>query len=156
MMSKLQDTLCYVRNFDAADLFITVTCNPAWPEIVDTLRALYPGARPGQHDAAYVHPNIVSQVFDQKLQALLKELKGTILDRQRATLHTIEWQKRGPPHAHILLWVHPEDKPGADDVDACVCVELPDPETDPDLHAMVCAKMVHGPARSAVAVYERR
>ena len=145
MMAKLQDALCYVRDYGAADFFITVTCNPAWPEIVNTLMALYPGARPGEHDAACDHPDIVSQVFDLKLKALLKELRGGILGRQRAILHTIEWQKRGLPHAHILLWVEPADKPLADDVDACVSAELPDPETDPELHAIVCAKMVHGP-----------
>ena len=145
MMLKLQDALCYVRDFGSADFFITVTCNPAWPEIIETLCALYPGARPGQHQSATDHPEIVSQVFDLKLHALLSQLRAGILGRQRAILHTIEWQKRGLPHAHILMWVTPEDKPGAEAVDACVCAEVPDPETDPELHAMVCAKMVHGP-----------
>ena len=31
VMSKLQDALCYVRDFGAADFFITVMCNPTWP-----------------------------------------------------------------------------------------------------------------------------
>ncbi|XP_043228033.1 uncharacterized protein LOC122384558 [Amphibalanus amphitrite] len=145
MMSKLQDALCYVRDFGSADFFITVTCNPAWPEIVETLQALYPGEGPDGHDRACDHPDIVSQVFDQKLQVLLKQLRDGILGRQRAIMYTIEWQKRGLPHAHILLWVVPADKPRANDVDACVCAEVPDPQTDPHLHAIVCAKMVHGP-----------
>ena len=145
MMSKLQDALCYVRDFGSADFFITVTCNTAWPEIVEALRALYPGDGPGRHDPAEDHPDIVSQVFGLKLRVLLGQLRDGILGRQRAILHTIEWQKRGLPHAHILLWVTPDDKPRAEDVDMCVCAELPDPETDPNLHAIVCAKMVHGP-----------
>ncbi|XP_043211412.1 uncharacterized protein LOC122375900, partial [Amphibalanus amphitrite] len=135
MMAKLQDALCYVRDFGAADFFITVTCNPAWPEIEQTLRTLYPGERPGDYDRPCDHPDV----------ALLKQLRGGILGRQRAILHTIEWQKRGLPHAHLLLWVVPADKPRAEDVDTCVCAELPDPETDPELHAIVCTKMVHGP-----------
>ena len=52
-------------------------------------------------------------LFDLKLQALLKQLRGGILGRQRAILHTIEWQKCDLPHAHILLWVVPADKPRA-------------------------------------------
>ena len=35
-------------------------------------------------------------------------------------------------------------KTEAEEVDACVSAEVPDPEVDPHLHAVVCAKMVHG------------
>ena len=115
-MMKLQDALCYVRDFGAADFFIMVTSSSAWPDIVNALIALYSGGRPDEHDAACDHPDIVSHEFDLKLQALLKELRGGIPGRQWAVLHTIKWQRRGVPHAHILLWVQPADKPRAVDV----------------------------------------
>ncbi|GFW10535.1 ATP-dependent DNA helicase [Trichonephila clavipes] len=35
-----QDAFTYVRNYGRPDLFITMTCNPAWPEIT---RELIPG-----------------------------------------------------------------------------------------------------------------
>lgn len=41
--------------------------------------------------------------------------------------------------------MHLGDKPRLEDVDACVCAEIPDPEIDSELHAIVVAKMVHGP-----------
>ena len=41
------------------------------------------------HLGAYDHPDIVRRVFDLKLRALLKQLKGGIVGHQRAILHTI-------------------------------------------------------------------
>jgi hypothetical protein len=44
----------------------------------------------------------------------------------------IEFQKRGMPHAHLLLWVHDRHKlRSADDYDRAICAELPDPD-DPN------------------------
>jgi Helitron helicase-like domain at N-terminus len=40
-----------------ADLFITMTANPKWPEVLD---ALLPGQTPSDR------PNLVSRVFHQK------------------------------------------------------------------------------------------
>ena len=34
---KSQDAMAYVRNYGKPDLFITMTCNPNWPEIKDNL-----------------------------------------------------------------------------------------------------------------------
>ncbi|GFR00790.1 ATP-dependent DNA helicase [Trichonephila clavata] len=37
MHERTQDAMIYVRHFGRLDLFITFTCNPKWPEIVDLL-----------------------------------------------------------------------------------------------------------------------
>jgi len=37
MMQNYQDAMVLVRKFDKPDLFITFTCNPAWPEIADSI-----------------------------------------------------------------------------------------------------------------------
>ena len=63
----------------------------------------------------------------------------------RAFLYTIEYQKRGLPHAHILLWVASEDKVKPKDIDLVISAEIPDQEQDPHLHKMVMAHMIHGP-----------
>ena len=89
MLAKLQDCLTYVREFGAADFFITATCDPQWPEIVETLRHQFPG------DQASDHPDIVFQVFHLKTRGLLQLLRGGVLGRVRAIMHTVEWQKRG-------------------------------------------------------------
>lgn len=78
-----------------------------------------------------------------------------VLGKVVAHMYTIEFQKRGLPHAHILLILDRADKPTtADDYDRLVCAELPDPdgnETEKLLHARVLRFMVHGPCGASNA-----
>nr|GEW85791.1 DNA helicase [Tanacetum cinerariifolium] len=61
-------------------------------------------------------------------------------------LYTFEFQKRGLPHCHTLVWVDAKDKiRHAPEIDIHIPVELPDPETDPDAYRVVSEMMVHGP-----------
>lgn len=47
-----------------------------------------------------------------------------------AFTYTVEFQKRGLPHAHILAWLSAADSPNtADDYDRFCCAEIPDPNT---------------------------
>ena len=72
--------------------------------------------------------------------------KRNCLGRVVAHIHVIEFQKRGLPHAHILLILADEDKPnGTDDYDRFICAELPDPVQEPILHTIVASTMMHGP-----------
>ena len=61
---------------------------------------------------------------------------------------TIEFQKRGLPHAHILLIMPRQDRPRtAADVDRVVTAELPD-KNDPaqrELYDTVITSLLHGP-----------
>ncbi|PWA56084.1 helitron helicase-like domain-containing protein [Artemisia annua] len=61
-------------------------------------------------------------------------------------LYTVEFQKRGLPHWHLLLWL----KEGSrihrnEDIDRYVCAELPNPTTNPEAHRVVSEFMLHGP-----------
>jgi hypothetical protein len=58
-------------------------------------------------------------------------------------MYSIEWQKRGLPHAHMLVWL--QQKIQATDVDKVMSAELPDPHTDPLLFDIVKKHMIHGP-----------
>ncbi|XP_020963738.1 uncharacterized protein LOC107610403 [Arachis ipaensis] len=59
---------------------------------------------------------------------------------------TIEFQKRGLPHAHLLLFMHPESKPRTvDDIDKVIKTEISDKRENPKLYAAVEKYMVHGP-----------
>lgn len=61
-------------------------------------------------------------------------------------VYTIEFQKRGLPHAHILLWLGESFKnPTSDDIDKIISAELPDRETDPEAYSLVEQHMMHGP-----------
>lgn len=117
----LQDGMARVRTCGNPDIFLTMTCNPNWPEIKEALL-------PGQSSAD--RPDIVARVFRQKLAALKhlilnKDLFGTPV----AYCDIIEFQKRGLPHCHLLLILAPGDKPTtAEDVDHIVSAEIPDPD----------------------------
>ena len=100
---------------------------------------------------------MVARVFRQKLDALLDLLnKGAVFGQSIAHLATIEFQKRGLPHAHILMIVAPGDRlTTPEEVDSVICAELPpDPETVEDdemkeqlrrLEEIVTTNMIHGP-----------
>jgi hypothetical protein len=61
-------------------------------------------------------------------------------------MYTIEFQKRGLPHAHILLWLDSRDKlDSAEAIDYVICAELPDKKFFPKLYSAVCNLMIHGP-----------
>jgi hypothetical protein len=59
MRELYQDAMAVVRYYGKPDLFITMTCNPNWPEIKDNLFK-------GQ--TASDRPDMISRVFDLKLQ----------------------------------------------------------------------------------------
>ena len=55
----------------------------------------------------------------------------------------MEWQKRGLPHTHILIWL--KDGVSKENIDKIVSAEIPDKESDPELFGLVTEKIVHGP-----------
>jgi Helitron helicase-like domain at N-terminus len=138
-MSQLyHDAMAIVRNCGKPDLFITMTCNPRWPEIRD---ALLP------NQTAKDRADIVARVFKLKLDAMCHDLfKCHVFGRVVGRVHVIEFQKRGLPHAHILVILHPDDKPRTNSqIDQIVCAEIPDKDQYPELFATVTSNMFHGP-----------
>ena len=63
MQEYIQDALTYVREYGWPCSFITLTCNPKWPEITSLLL-------PGQN-AIHRH-DITARVFKQKLKSVYK------------------------------------------------------------------------------------
>ncbi|GBO42861.1 hypothetical protein AVEN_275278-1 [Araneus ventricosus] len=95
MHERTQDAMTYVRNFGRPDLFISFTCNPQWKEITDELML-----RQKSHD----RHDLIGRVFHLKLKSLTNLIdKGKIFGTTRCFMYIVEWQKRGLPHAHILL-----------------------------------------------------
>ena len=138
MQQEYQDAMAIVAKKGRPDLFLTYTCNPKSREIVENLL-------PGQK--ASDRPDLVSRVFKQKLSELKTDLfKRDLLGKVVAHIHVIEFQKRGLPHAHMLIWLHSDDKlRTADEVDRLICAELPDPVSEPVLYEIVKSTMIHGP-----------
>ncbi|XP_054710754.1 uncharacterized protein LOC129220340 [Uloborus diversus] len=127
--------MTYVRHYGRPDLFVTFTCNPKWEEIQILLL-------PGQ-ESIHRH-DIVARVFKQKLKSLIDLIvKHSVFGNVCCWLYSIEWQKRGLPHAHILVWL--EDKIRPEEIDQIISAEIPNPLADPELFEIVTNHMIHGP-----------
>ncbi|XP_042208656.1 uncharacterized protein LOC121856919 [Homarus americanus] len=133
---KRSDAMAFVRHYGRADYFITMTCNPRWPEIVDNLA-------PGQE--SHDRPDIVARVFRLKVKKFMEHMKKGKFGTLQAWLYTIAYQKRGLPHAHFLFWIAPEHKIKAEEYDLAISAEIPKKEQDKELHDLVMKHMIHGP-----------
>lgn len=140
MMQLYQNSMAIVRHFGRPGLFITFTANPKWEEIE---KELYPGQK------AMDRPDLIARVFHLKKQELLRLIKEKgVLGRFCGDVYTIEYQKRGLPHMHLLLFLHPDDQIfDAAKIDEIVSAELPTEEDDPtgELFGIVSSVMLHGP-----------
>ncbi|XP_078251661.1 uncharacterized protein LOC144591268 isoform X1 [Rhinoraja longicauda] len=138
MMERCQDAMMYVRKYGTASFFITMTCNPKWSEIQ---RGLFLNQQPCDR------PDLITRVFDLKRKLFIKCLTGPdgLFGNCIAFVLTVEYQKRGLPHLHCLLWLDEANKPRPRDVDRFVQAEIPDPQLDPELHGLVLKHMIHGP-----------
>ncbi|XP_073513990.1 uncharacterized protein [Phyllobates terribilis] len=138
MHEHTQDAMNYVRKYGRPDLFITFTCNPAWEEIGGHL---LPGQKTvNRHD-------LIARVFKQKLSKMTNLItKSHIYGETQCWMYSVEWQKRGLPYAHILIWLKQKIQPT--EIDNIISAELPDPQIDPLLLDTNTKNMIHGPCGS--------
>ncbi|XP_074323021.1 uncharacterized protein LOC141659970 [Apium graveolens] len=137
MSQYFKDSLAICHAIGHPSLFLTMTCNSKWPEIQEMLKLL-PNVDPV--DA----PDIVSRVFKLKLDQLLDLIKK--MNYFGKFMHVIEFQKRGLPHVHMLIWLSPESRPNSiEKVDQLVSAEIPDKNYDPIAYEAVKNYMMHGP-----------
>jgi hypothetical protein len=114
---QIADSLAIAAALGNPSLFVTMTCNPDWPEITCQLR-------PGQNFTDI--PIVVVRVFRAKLAVLERTLKDmfTCAGKQVYSIRSVEFQKRGLPHAHILVkFEAPLCTPK--DIDSVVSAEMP-------------------------------
>ena len=147
--AQFQDGMAICRKFHKPDFFITFTCNQNWTEITEELRT---------GETVQNRPDIVARVFKLKKDQLMRDIRaGQVLGKVPAFLWVIEFQKRGLPHAHILVILADDDRVTCSaDVDNIICAQLP---PDPSIFAegteeraqaerlelIVLQNMVHGP-----------
>ncbi|KAE8962785.1 hypothetical protein PF011_g29255 [Phytophthora fragariae] len=142
MYKSYQDSMAIVREYGKPDVFVTMTCNPTWEEIQEKI--------PEPNQSAQDRPDIVARVWQQKLAELLKDLDEGVLGRVMTRIYVVEFQKRGLPHAHILVILADEDKPRRREIiDKLVSAELPDAELNPQLYETILTSMMHGPCGAA-------
>ena len=147
--SRYLNGMAIVKKYKKPTYFVTMTCNPHWPEIQENLA-------PGQ--TAQDRPDLVARVFKLKKDQLINDLiHGGLLGMHIAHLAVIEFQKKGLPHVHILLIVAGEDEVRtAEDIDNVISAELPPDPNEPGLtkeqkdqrqwlETIVKTNMIHGP-----------
>lgn len=139
MYQNYQDSIAVCRKYGCPDLFVTFTSNAGWPEILETLSSI-PGQQPSDR------PDIVNRVFKMKLNMLMDDIKKKKFFRPiNAVLYTIEFQKRGLPHVHIIIWLAKDGPLDAQKIDFHISAQLPDPRNDPMGYNVVSSFMIHGP-----------
>jgi hypothetical protein len=123
-----------------------MTTNSHWPEIQENLK---------YGEVWEDRPDLVARVFDMKLALLLREIvQHRRLGVAVSDLMVVEFQKRGLPHAHILVILEEASRPRTqEDIDMLVSATIPDPVEEPRLHHLVSESMLHGPCRNGMACF---
>ena len=132
---KYRDAMALVRKKGVPTFFITYTLDVNCPEVKALLE-------PGQ--SPYDRPDILCRVFYMKLKKLLEcvACKEGVLGECDAHALVVEFQKRGAPHGHLLVWIKNFHMTPSN-VDNVISAEIP-PPSDP-LHKPVMKYMIHGP-----------
>nr|KAJ0204558.1 hypothetical protein LSAT_V11C500286960 [Lactuca sativa] len=140
MYSHYRDALSICREYGNPQYFITFTCNVNRPDI---RRYMIHHTQTDAHSRV----DIISHVFHIKVRALINFLKeDKTFGAVTAHLYTIEYQKRGLPHYHTLLWVCNSDKiQEATNITRFISAEIPDPVNEPLLYQTITTSMIHGP-----------
>lgn len=134
MYQLYYDAMAMVSEFGIPNYFITFTCSSEWEEIKIIERNSLNAS------------DLYARVFNLKVKALLEDLiHRQALGEVIAYNYSIEWQKRGMPHMHLLLTVAEHDKPlTSEAVDRVVSAHLP-PQNNEALFDLVTKYMIHGP-----------
>ncbi len=96
MTALAKNALVLVSELDCLHVFLTLTCNPKWPEIVSQLLD-------GQ--TAFDRPDVKEAFFKSRLAQMKMNIwNGKYFDgcEPTYTFHVIGYQYRSLPHAHMV------------------------------------------------------
>ena len=152
--AKQGELRCMVREFGTPTLFLTFSCAEYEShDIITYLRTV--NNVPDSYNTGKLcteDPVSVSRQFSNKFHAFFKKvlLKGKILGTVDHYFWKKEYQNRGAPHYHVLLWIRDVPVIGVDHpekvltwIQEWITCKLPDKESDPDLHALVARYQMH-------------
>nr|XP_017227516.1 PREDICTED: uncharacterized protein LOC108203255 [Daucus carota subsp. sativus] len=151
MQQNFQDALAVCRYIGHPDIFLTMTTNPLWDEINEMMKLL-------PHCLPQNSPDIIARVFKLKLDQIVDEIKNKeFFGKCIGVMYVVEFQKRGLPHVHMLIWLSSDSKKYLQaNVDKFVCAEVPDPIADPAGFAAVQYAATTTFDESGFPIYRRR
>nr|KAJ0200924.1 hypothetical protein LSAT_V11C600309890 [Lactuca sativa] len=122
---------CEIQEDGKPDIFLTMTCNPNWKEILDEL---LPKTNSSRSTRSYYKK-------DLKVQLLKRNITGEV--------YVVDFQKRGLRHAHFLVITrHAHKMTNPDNYNKIVYAEIPDPIKYLPMHDLVKNHMIHYPCGS--------
>ncbi|XP_042972765.1 uncharacterized protein LOC122304568 [Carya illinoinensis] len=138
MRKRYMEAMALVQRFGKPDIFLTMTCNPNWEEILEQLNP---------HEKVQNHPDLIARIFRAKLEELKIDMfKREIFGKVAAYVYTIEYQKRGLPHAHFLIILQKDWRIYAPETfDEIVSAEIPNKTRNLHLYKVVLRHMMRGP-----------
>uniref|UniRef100_A0A671XJ70 ATP-dependent DNA helicase n=1 Tax=Sparus aurata TaxID=8175 RepID=A0A671XJ70_SPAAU len=157
----LKDVHAMVRQIGKPTFFATFSAaEMRWPEFIEVIKA-----QQGEQglfsdldwktkcDILRSNPVTVMRMFEKRVEALMTNL---ILSPARPIgevedyFYRVEFQARGSPHIHMLIWIKDSPKFEEDPdshimefIDRYISCKMPDPDTDPELHKIVSEVQVH-------------
>jgi hypothetical protein len=148
------DAMCIAMHYGAPTYFLTFTSNPNWPEIIEDVKEFGPYAytdKPSPNGVskqkAQERCDLINRVCLLKFKSILDDLlKKEVLGKTLCYVAVIEFQKRGLPHMHLLLTVHPDYVPHCpESVDKVITAQFVDKLKYPNLYSLQCQHIIHGP-----------
>ncbi|KAL5457558.1 hypothetical protein EMCRGX_G034829 [Ephydatia muelleri] len=151
---KSSELKCMLREYGSPTLFITFSCAEYNSTHIDRyLRKV------NDHPPSYPisklcieDPVSVSQKFSANFHDLFNTvlLKGSVLGVVEHFFWKIEYQARGAPHYHVLLWILGAPVIGKSDpkdvlawIQERITCKIPDAALNPELHALVTKYQMH-------------
>ena len=116
MKSCARNALQLISNLGCPHVFLTITCNPTWPEIQSQLL---------EGQTAFNRFDITVPVFKARLDMICANIRnGKYFHGSKISyeLHVIEYQYRGLPHAHMVIRL--EDGIDTDNPDRNVLIDF--------------------------------
>ena len=116
---RKSDLKCMVRSWGSPTLFLTFSCAEyEWSDMARYLRKV--NNVPASYDIGRLcteDPISVSRKFSEKFHSFFRTVicKGQILGEVEHFYWKKEYQARGAPHYHILLWIKDAPVIGRDD-----------------------------------------
>ncbi|XP_066288772.1 uncharacterized protein [Branchiostoma lanceolatum] len=162
----LNELYAMIRQIGIPTWFVTFSAaDLRWPEVLEAIRQDR-GTVPVSEltweercDILKSNPVTAARMFDHRVKLLFKHLiqsQSQPIGEVVETFSRTEFQARGSPHIHCLLWVKDAPKLNVNSeeeicafVDRYVCSQLPDSEADKELFDIVSQVQTHRKGHTA-------